>query len=123
MQRRLSGQEWFLTGLVALVAVLATLLVQSWLTPRYAFAQASEGSAGYTVAVVGPAYQNRLPLFLIDNKAQVVMVYDWDQSRRKFFLRTVRSFRNDRRLEDENFGEKSATRGPSVKDVEKRLRD
>ena len=38
------------------------------------------------------------------------------------YLRVARSFRNDRRLEDSNYGEKNVNKGPTVKEVERELK-
>ena len=112
--------QWTLTALAAVVAVLVTLLVVQYLRDgsRYAFGQVSEGAAGYVVGVVGPEYQNRLPLFLIDNKSQTILVYEYYQPNRELFLRAARTFRYDRDVEDESFTKYGTSKGPSVKDVQ-----
>jgi len=118
-----AGEHWIVTGLVALSAVLATLLVTQVVAPREAAAQAvSEGRADYVTAVVGPINESRVPLFLIDSKAQAIMVYEYDSGRRRFYLRVVRSFRNDRRLEDATFGQQRVDVGPTVREVERFIR-
>ena len=112
--------QWTLTALVGVVAVLATLLVVQCLRDgsRYAFGQVSEGAAGYVVGIVGPAYQSRLPIFLIDNKRQTMLVYEYHQENRELFLRAARTFRYDREIDDEGFTKYSTSKGPSVKDVQ-----
>ena len=121
----MSRTHWVITGLVAVAAVLGTLLAVNLLGggPRYALAQVSEGSAGYIVGLLGPTIrESRLPLFLIDTKAQTILVYEYDQSRRLLYLRVARSFRNDRELLDNSWGQQNAYQGPSVNDVKNILR-
>ena len=111
--------QWTITCLVAVVAVLATVLLLNYIRDdsRYAFAQVSEGSAGYVVGILGQPRSNKLPLFLIDNKRQTIMVYEYSQERRELFLRAARSFRYDRELTDVDYRSMGATKGPSVDDV------
>lgn len=112
--------QWTFTALVAVVAVLVTLLVVQYLRDgsHYAFGQVSEGTAGYVVGIIGPEYQRRLPVFLIDNKRQTILVYEYHQENRDLFLRAARTFRYDREIEDEGFTKYSTSKGPSVKDVQ-----
>jgi len=114
--------NWTVTVLVAIIAILATVLVSSALAPRYAAAQTDSGSADYVVALVGTQKSSRSPLFLIDSKAQSIMVYEYDQSLRRFYLRAVRSFGYDRKLEDKSYHRLGQGSGPSVKDVRGDLR-
>ena len=110
---------WVMTGMLVVIAVLATLLVRDGLGTREAAAQAiSESRADYVSATVGPLRESRVPIFIVDTKSQVIMVYEYDLARRTLYLRVGRSFRNDRRLDDQNFGEKNSNWGPSVKEVE-----
>lgn len=111
------------TILAVVVAVLATLLVVSALRPRYALGQVSEGAAGGMVGLVSEQRNARSPLFLIDTKAQTVMIYEYDQSIRRFYLRAVRSYRNDRRIDDMSFHAMGQNKGPTVKEAEKYGRD
>jgi len=117
--------NWVITGLVAAVAVLATLLGVRLFGggPRSALAQAvSEGSAAYMVGIVGPRFETRMPLVLIDTKKQVILIYEYDQARRRFFLRVARSYVNDRELVEASFGEEGVWQGPTVNDVREILR-
>lgn len=129
--------DWLIVCLVVAVSVLATLLAVSiFQEPQKAYGQGvairsfldhttgqvSEGAAGYVVALLGPVKESRLPFFVVDTKSQTLLIYEYDQSRRSLYLRVARSFRNDRELEDETFGERRANEGPSVDDVRKILR-
>jgi len=116
---------WMVTVLVAIAAVLGTLLaVKAFDDPsRYVYAQSSEGSANYVIGVVGTEYQRRLPLFLIDTRKRTIMVYDYDQGDRRLYLRAVRTFTHDSELLDENFEKYNTGSGPSVDDVKKIVRD
>ncbi len=116
--------SWLVAGLIAAVAVLATLLAVNLLQgdSRYAFAQVSEGTAGHMVALLGPRFETRIPLILIDAKNQRIMVYEFDQSRRRFLLRVVRYYEHDKALVDHSFGEERIWEGPSVNDVREILR-
>jgi len=117
--------QWTITALAAAAAVLATLLVVNYLKDdsRYAFGQVSQGSAGYVVGILGPARQNKLPLFLIDNKKQTILVYEYNQERRQLFLRAARTFRYDRDLVDQDYRDMGTTMGPSVEDVRRSLEE
>ena len=117
--------QWLVTALVAVAAVLGTLLVtKAFDDPsRYVYAQSSEGSANYVIGVVGSESQRRLPLFLIDTRKRTIMVYDYDQGNRRLYLRAVRTFTHDSELLDENFKKHSATSGPTVDEVKEIVRD
>ena len=105
-------------ALVAVASVLGTLLAVEALRPRLAQAQAIQGSADYLVGVVGPRRETFSPLFLVDTQRQVVLVYEYDQNSRGFYLRLGRSYRMDRGLKDQSFRKKySSTKGPSVSAV------
>ena len=129
--------DWFVVCLVVAVSVLATLLAVSiFREPPRAYGQGvairnfldhttgqvSEGAASYIVALLGPVKDSRLPFFVVDTKSQTLIIYEYDQSRRKLYLRVARSFRNDRELEDASFGERRIQEGPSVEDVRNVLR-
>ncbi len=117
-----SSHQWATMALVAVMAAFGTVLAMTvvWmavsaLDTEPAIAQfSSEASADYVAAVLGPEQFSRVPLFLVDTKAQSIMVYEWDAGRRRFYLRAVRSFRNDRRIEDAHFAEQRLDVGPSV---------
>jgi hypothetical protein len=110
--------DWVITGLVAVVAVLATVIAGEALSSREAHAQVSGATADYLVGITGPERSARVPLFLIDSKKQTIMVYEYDQSIREFWLRAVRSFQYDRHLEDQGFSEDyTQNSGPSVRTV------
>ena len=116
---------WVTTGLVAVIAVLATLLVVTWapVSPRVALGQVSEGAqANYTIALLGVPFEDRTPLFMIDTKAQTVLVYEYIQSRRLMFLRVARSYMYDRELKDNGFGQNNIYEGPTVDQVRNTLR-
>lgn len=138
---RQRSADWLLVSLVAAVSVLATLLAVNLLrsespyaygqgtdlgairnVSRSSFGQVSEGAAGYIAALTNTPDQSRMPLLMIDTKSQTILIYEYDQSRRVLYLRAVRSFRNDRELEDASFG-RSATKGPTVEEVREILRD
>lgn len=113
---------WIIPALVALVAVLGTLAVQSLVAPQEAAAQGQTATAGYVTAVIAAEHQGRVPLFVVDSKSQAIMIYEYDLSRRRFYLRAVRNFQNDRRVIDSKW-DRSVNKGPSVKDVGKHVAD
>ena len=55
--------QWLVTALVAVAAVLGTLLcVRAFDDPmRQVYAQTSEGSANYVIGVVGNEHEGRMP--------------------------------------------------------------
>ena len=111
--------HWLITCLVAVVAALATLLVVKD-EPRLALAQSNGGSSSYVVGLVGPAFDNKVPVFIIDSKKQTIIVYEYHQMRRELWLRAARSFANDRELLDNTFPKNEAT---SVEDVQGLVRE
>jgi len=116
---------WVVALLAAAVGVLATLLVvkQGGLGAPTAYGQVTEGvSAGYVVGILGEKNNNQLPLFMVDTKSQTILIYEFDLSQRKLFLRVARSFGADRDLVDSNWGGTNQYAGPSVKDVQNMLR-
>lgn len=117
--------QWLVTGLVAVIAVLATLVIVKAFdeSSKVAFAQASEGSANYMIGVVGQEMERKMPLFLVDTRKRTVMVYEYDQRNRRLFLRAVRTYLHDTELTDENFDRYSSTKGPSVEDVKGLVRN
>ena len=113
--------QWLMMGLVAVVAVLATVLVmKTFQSVPYVYAQESAGGVSGVVGVLGPDQDRRMPLFLIDTQRTRLLVYEYDSRSRKLYLRAARSYKQDRELEDENFG---AGSGPSVDDVKDIVRD
>ena len=119
-----ANTQWLMTGLVAVVAVLATVLVmKSFQSGPFVYAQESAGSASGVVGVLGPENSNRLPLFLVDTQKARLLVYEYDVDRRELFLRVVRSYKQDRELEDESFDRMGPSKGPSVEDVKDIVRD
>jgi hypothetical protein len=121
--------RWTITVLVAVVAVLATLLAVGYFRsePRIAWGQVGEGvSANYVIALLSaPPSQagDRMPLVIVDTKAQTVMVYEYVISNRRLLLRCARSFTNDRELEDYISTSTDMYYGPSVKDTQKIVED
>ncbi len=116
---------WAIALLAAAVGVLATLLVvrQGGLGAPTAYGQVSEGvSASYVVGILGEKNNNQLPLFMVDAKAQTIMIYEFDLSQRQLYLRVARSFTADRDLIDAGFFKGNQNQGPSVKDVQGVLR-
>jgi len=109
--------------LAVLVGVLAALLVTTVVSSRPAAAQVSEGSTDFLTAILGPEAFRRVPLFIVDSKSQTIMVYEYDQSTRKFYMRAARSFRYDRRLEEADYSSYGQNKGPSLRDVQKKIRD
>ncbi len=112
--------QWIVTSLVAVTAVLATLIVMRSLgDPRPAFGQTGAAVGSDVVGLVGGAYQDRVPLFVIDTKRGKIMVYEYNPRNRTFDFRAVRSYQYDRELEDEIF---DSNRGPNVKKVREEVR-
>ena len=114
--------NWTVTALLAVVAVLATLLTADLLREGggTAMAQVSEGaSANYTIALLGEETNDHRPLFLIDTRAQSIMVYEYFESQRILLLRGARSYANDRALTEANFFRANDVySGPSVRDIQ-----
>ena len=111
--------HWVITGLVVVVAVLATLLVVGG-DSHLALAQSDGGASSYIVGLVGPAYDNKVPVFVVDSKKQAIIVYEYHQMRRTLWLRAVRSFANDRELLDDTFPKDQATSVSDVQDLVRR---
>lgn len=111
--------SWTVTALIGAVAVLATLLGVNLFSSdsHLAYAQPETVTANYVAGILGQTANDRTPLFLIDTKAQTIMAYEYVQSRRVLYLRTVRSFEFDRQLQEGYFGE-DIYRGPTVRDIQ-----
>ena len=59
--------------LVALVAIFGTLVVHDWVSPPSVQAQVTgPGQSGYITALTGAVNDRKVPLFLVDSKAQSV---------------------------------------------------
>jgi hypothetical protein len=124
---RLLRTQWPVAVLSAGVAVLATLLVLD--APRrergIAFGQVSEGAtANYMIGMLGEQNNDRRPLFLIDTKAQTIMLYEYFDSQRILLFRVARSYASDREVQDAVFYDQSNLyKGPSVRDIQSYLRE
>jgi len=114
--------RWIMAALSAAAVVLAAFLIVGHFRaePPYAFAQSEGVSANYVIALLGPKTEDQAQLFVIDTKAQTILVYEYIVSRRDLVLRVARSYKNDRDVEDRNFYNLSSPYvGPSVNDVQK----
>ena len=100
--------QWLVTALVAVTAVLGTLLyVKAFQDPlRQVYAQTSEGAANYVIGVVGEEHEGRMPLFVIETRKRAIMVYDYDHRNRRLYLRAARTYTHDSELQDENFNQR-----------------
>ena len=118
-----SKAHWTITALVALVAVLLTLLAtQAVRSGGPAYAQSEGVSANYVIGILGQEKNDRVPLVILDTKAQTVLVYEYVLSRRNLYLRVARSFAAERELVDENFGQTNIYEGPTVREVQEMIR-
>lgn len=116
---------WLVIVLAAAVGVLGTLLVvrQSGEFMPSAYGQVSPGVVtGNAVAMLGQTTNSLTPLFIVDTKAQTILVYEYNHSNRKMYLRIARSFTADRELQDSGFGSQDQYKGPSVKEVQDMIR-
>ena len=116
-------QPWLITVLVAAVAVLGTLLIVGGYggPSRSAFGQQS-AVAGYIIGLTGTDRNGRLPIILIDTKEQTIVAYEYNYSKHRLILSSVRPYRFDRQLEEYYLGTSTSGNGMSVKQVQQRLR-
>ncbi len=119
-ETEMKGNQIAVCVLVAVVAVLATLLVTGEGRARFIPAAYGQDSVagGYVVALIGNETSGRYPVVVVDSKEMTLMVYEYNRANFSFDLKGVRSFRHDRQLRDFK-GKRSG--GPSVEDVMQRL--
>jgi hypothetical protein len=106
-------------GLMVLCALLAgALLAMALRDPApSAFAQSGMlAPSGATIALIGPEKYDRVPLFLVDTRAQSIVTYEWNLGSRVLLLRGVRTYSSDRELEEASWTV-NVNAGPSVKEV------
>ena len=110
----MNRETWVVAGLVAVIAVLSTLLVVDLAGSREAYAQ-TNAQAGYVAVVAGPIVRNRtLPLIVVDIQSRTLMTYDYEiTGDNKLILTTARSFTFDRRLTDYHYLGKGKSKKPS----------
>lgn len=112
--------------MVAVAAILATLLLVDVLRQDrgIAFGQVSEGAmANYVIGLLGEQQNDLRPLFIVDTKQQVILVYEYFDSRRVLLFRAARSYQSDREVADASFYDRTNVySGPSVRDVQQFLR-
>jgi len=106
-------------GLILIAVVLSSILIDGH-TRQPVFAQ-SEGEVGNIIAIAGQ-YRSRdeEPLFLIDTKDQVLLVYEYQIQTNYFSFRAVRRFEWDMLEKDNNFAPigKMKKLGPKVNQVQ-----
>jgi len=83
-------------GLAFAVGVLGTLLLVRG-GEGVAWAQDS-GQANYLIGLIGPAVRSDIPFVLIDTRAQVIMMYQWNTAREQFKFIQARNYQYDRQL-------------------------
>jgi len=91
--------------LVAVVAVLATLLAVDFAGGRPAQAQATTSSGGFISVVGGELYSgSNIPIIVVDGQQMAIMTYNYKVVGPAYplTLTNVRSFRFDRQLNDYN---------------------
>lgn len=122
-------EQWVVTALVAVVAVLATLVVADFAGRRPAYAQ-DASSAAFLTVVAGQNYRtSHMPIVLVDAQAMCVMTYNYNLSGNNMLaLTNVRSFKFDRKLMDYNYRRsnpvqtpprRTSEQGRSVEDIMK----
>ena len=118
-------QHWLITALVAAVAVLSTLLIVGGFGRPSGVALGQQSAvAGYIIGLTGMEKNGRLPLVLIDTKEQTIIAYEYNYSRHRLILSSVRPYRYDRQLQEYYLGATTTQRanGLSVQNVQQRLR-
>ena len=116
-------QHWLITLLVAAVAVESTLLIVggAGAPARHAYGQAT-AVAGYIIGLTGSEKNGRLPLIMIDTKEQTIVAYEYNYSRHRLILASVRPYRYDRQLDEYYLGVSTSGNGLSVDKVMTLLR-
>lgn len=105
--------------LLVLCAVLGGALLGLVLRDPTPSAVAQSGMlapAGATIALIGPEKYDRIPLFVVDTRAQSIVAYEWNMGSRVLLLRAVRTYSSDRDLEEAAWTMNVNT-GPSVREV------
>jgi len=103
--------------LVAIVVLLGMLLWE-----RYegdAQAQAS-GAAISTIAIAGQVSATQQPLYIIDTRAQVILVYEYALNGGGLAFTAARTYRYDKEVEE--FMRMPDTRFPSVSEMKMQVR-
>ena len=104
----MNRQQKTIVVLVAVTAVLATLVVMEVVGRPSAYAQGTASQAGFVTVVTGPLYRNRsIPIVLVDSQQLAIMTYEYTVAGTQpdLTLTNVRSFRYDRRLSDYHIGQ------------------
>ena len=94
MKNRLKGQNLMLGAII----VLLTIIVFKGLT-QDVNAQA-DGAARHVFGLIGQRQGNREPLYLIDTREQVILIYEYSVQGEGLGLVTARSYKYDKELED-----------------------
>ena len=94
MKKRLHGQNIMLGAIIILLAII----VLKGATPDVN-AQA-DGSARHVFGLIGKRQGNREPLYIVDTREQVILVYEYSVQGEGLGLVSARSYKYDKELED-----------------------
>jgi len=100
----MKGEQLTVVALVAVVAVLGTLLAVDFAGGRHAQAQSSSTN-GFISVVSGELYSgSNIPIIVVDGQQMAIMTYNYKVVSPSYTLTltNVRSFRFDRQLNDYN---------------------
>jgi len=103
--------------LVTIAVLLAALLWERY--EREAQAQGA-GSAISTIVLAGQVEANQQPLYLIDTRSQVILVYEYSLPGNGLAFTAARVYRYDKEVEE--FMRTPDDRWPSVNDVKNQVR-
>lgn len=98
--------------------IILLIMVMLRNSPNYAVAQGDGGAgAKHVFALIGKPERNRQPLYLVDTRQEVIMVYEYGVQSEGLGLVAARSYKYDKLLED--YGR--STFGPKVKEVKETI--
>ena len=108
--------------LLGIIVVLLAMLLFDRGSSRFALAQSSSGSAAGLVGMVGMVEDRHQPLYLIDTREQVILVYEYIIPNGGLQLCAARTYKYDKSIEMMNQAERVEVTNPSVDDIKGNVR-
>ena len=102
--------RWHIAALLLMALICGYVVGRGGLAPG---AQAqSESAAGRVAVVIGQERNGRAPIVLVDSLEQSIVVYEWSYASRNIQLKSARTYRHDKLLQELD------NAPPSVRDIQ-----
>jgi hypothetical protein len=106
--------------LVVVVVLLALVVLVEFRGERVAVAQ-SEMAAAHIIGLTGQVSATQQPIYIIDTRSQVLLVYEYRLNGQGLGLMAARSFKYDKEILEFNPMDGQLQKSPSVQEVQRQV--